>query len=87
VLDSLIEQDKDMIEAVSKNFNNTEAGKEFIKKALKRLTLLKTLLINSKGEEQDGRDGEDIIGHEGRIVPDIAPEEEGIGRSINGMHP
>jgi hypothetical protein len=79
-LTQAIDKETDYIDYVTGNLDETELGKELLESAQMRINYL-------KGELEDDRNGKDITGHEGRVVPDIAPEEEGIGRSINGVHP
>ena len=54
-------------------------------KSLERLETLKDL-CKGDSDNDNNRDRKDVISDEGRTVSDIAPEEEGIGRPINGLY-
>jgi CRISPR/Cas system Type II protein with McrA/HNH and RuvC-like nuclease domain len=85
LLEILIAQEKDSIEVIRSNFDNTEAGRNFIENAIKRLEQLKSLMVG--GVKEDDRHREITSEYEGRAVSNFTPEEEGVGRPIDGLYP
>jgi hypothetical protein len=80
LLEQAIHKEENYINYITGNIDNTEIGKELLDSAKNRLNCLKE-------ELNDDRNREGVVGYEGRIISNLAYEEEGIGRQIDDLYP